>query len=278
MQADGEVALVGSGLAALTAYATLRNAGLPPGAIAVFGPRRRSSGALAPARSVHPAAQDALRERRAPVADVVPGPGGSRRRRESLTAAAPAHAHRQLPPERRGIPHPRRRGARADALGRAACTVPTSSRCVQRRAASRSTATAASAMSCWRWATRACPYRRSSRATPRRARLRAARVRRPGDGRRRRHGGGDRVAQRPRRRSRGHLGAPRGSAAAAAEPAAATTSRSAAWPASAHCRPRRRAEALAGFSAPSYPPGRAWDEPIALAEQERRSLPGGAER
>jgi hypothetical protein len=36
--ADGEVALVGSGLAALTAYATLRAGGLPAEAIAVFGP------------------------------------------------------------------------------------------------------------------------------------------------------------------------------------------------------------------------------------------------
>lgn len=35
---DGEVALVGSGLAGLTAYATLRAGGLPASAIAVFGP------------------------------------------------------------------------------------------------------------------------------------------------------------------------------------------------------------------------------------------------
>jgi hypothetical protein len=38
LAADGEVALVGSGLAALTAYATLRAGGLPAEAIAVFGP------------------------------------------------------------------------------------------------------------------------------------------------------------------------------------------------------------------------------------------------
>jgi hypothetical protein len=46
--------------------------------------------------------------------------------------------------------------------------------------------------------------------------------------------------------------------------------------------PERRAEALTEFSAPSYPPGRAWDEPIRLAAREGRfrveASPNGAEQ
>ena len=68
-----------------------------------------------------PAAADALGERRALPADVVPGPRGraTRVRRGSL-APLVRERLRPLPPDRRGVPRARRRAARAHRLGRRA--------------------------------------------------------------------------------------------------------------------------------------------------------------
>ena len=80
--------------------------------------------------------------------------------------------------------------------------------------------------------------------------------------RRRRHGGGDRVAERARRRCRGGLGAAARAAAPPAERAARRSSRSGASRASTASPPSERARRCATLLAPSYPPGRDWDAPL----------------
>ena len=90
-----------------------------------------------------------------------------------------------------------------------------------------------------------------------------------GRGRRRRDGGGDRVAERARGRSEGRLGAPaRARAPAAQRPRPLFSKRGLS---SFHATsPNERAELLRRLGAPSYPPGREWDEPLARAPSEGR--------
>ena len=96
------------------------------------------------------------------------------------------------------------------------------------------------------------------------------------------HGGGDRVAERAGCRRRGRLDP----AARAAPPPAERAA-----PVLLEARPRRlpraratseRAAKLRELSAPSFPPGPAWDEPLAQAEREGRFrvelVPNGAEQ
>ena len=108
----------------------------------------------------------------------------------------------------------------------------------------------------------------------RRPRLRAARVRLAGRGGRRRHGGGDRVAERARSGRRGRLRPPPRACAPAAQRRRGRSSRSAASPGSTPRRARERGELLAASREPSYPPGRSWDD-ADRARGARGPLPRG---
>ena len=235
---------------------------------------------LAAARGVDPPAADALGERRPLPADVVPGARGARRlapaqpvaarRRASATAttrrsrsssSTSRSCARRIGWDDAVVPTPRR----ADPRGR---------RRVRARRARHRSATCSSPPG-----TRGPERPGGARRRPAgRPRLRAARVRRRRRRRRRRDGGGDRVAERARRRRAGHLGAaPRAAAPAAQRARGRCFSRRGLARAST---PRRRPSARrssAALLAPSYPPGREWDEPL---ERAGRAVPGrgGGER
>ena len=169
-----------------------------------------------------PAARDALGERRALPADVVPRARGARgaaarvARRRSCSSVC----DRYHPTVEEFLEH-------VDEL-RAAHAAGTRASVAPARRAGRAPSTAGSS------STATAPFRhvllapghpglasRRARGRPARGpRVRAARVRATSRGRRRGHGGGDRVAERARRRRRGRLGAPARAGAASAQRAA----------------------------------------------------------
>ena len=204
--------------------------------------RRRPGRRLAAARGGDPAAADALRERRPLRPHLVPGTGRARGRAAARPGSARAERPRPLPADRGGVPPPRRRAARAQPLGRELRARPDRpDRGRRRRIRGRPPR---------RLPARARRHgppgpRRPGRARGRsagRPRLRAARVRLTRRRRRRRHGCGDRVAERARGRLRGRLGAPPGAGQAAAQRRPAVLQQA---------RPRRLLRRAAQRGAPS---------------------------
>ena len=111
-------AIVGSGLAALATYATLRHGGVRPEEIAVFGTHDDPTEVWRDARRVDPAAAHALRVGRPPRGRGVPGPRGPRGRARADAGAARRDAStNRYHPTRRGLPAARRVGARGERLG-----------------------------------------------------------------------------------------------------------------------------------------------------------------
>src|ERR1700746_769917 len=96
------VAIVGSGLAGFTAYQTLRRE-LGPEQIAVFGTEDAPASSFArrggAVRARGPAACDALGERRALPAGLVPRARARKRLEPAIAGAARADGDRPLPPD-----------------------------------------------------------------------------------------------------------------------------------------------------------------------------------
>ena len=256
-------AIVGSGLAALATYATLRHGGVAAEEIAVFGThddptevwrtraaairqrrmRSESDGHLAPAAFPGLAVREAVRAAR-------PAPLLRSRRRTATTRASTSSSRTPSRVRERTGWDTSFREQRVERVR--AVDGGFDARRATGRSRTCSLATGHPGLA-----------RPRARGPRRGARLRAARLRGDGRRRRRRHGRGDGVAERARRGRRGRLDPAARAAAPAAERAA---------PVLLEARPRRlpraahRASAratLRELSTPSYPPGPRWDEPLA---------------
>ena len=163
------------------------------------------------------------------------------------------------------------RAARAQRLGAKRARERASSACARSTAASSSTGTASSGTCCSRPATPGLNVPGgAARRSARRPLLRAARLRVERDGRRRRPRGRDRVAERARRRCRGRLGAPPRAACACRSTCRASTSPRRGLAPFHRLGAGERAARLRVLLAPSYPPGKRFDEPLARAAEEGR--------
>ena len=252
-------AIVGSGLAALAAYATLRHGGIDAGRDRRVrdgrGPDRRLARRAAGIRQ----RTDAFRVRRALPPASFPGLAVREvARRGSVRPLLQTSASRYHPRVDEFLAHA---GALpSGAAGRAASSRGGSSGCARSTAASSSTARAVRARAA-RAGHPGLRVPRSCAGSARRARVRAARVRIEGGRRRRRHGRGDRVAERTRRGRRGRLDPPpRADPPPAERPAAYFSQRGLA--AYHRLDGYERAAMLEELAQPSYPPGAAWDEPL----------------
>ena len=215
------------------------------------------------ARRGDPAAAHALRVRRPRAPAAFPGLAVREARAAATVAPLVATVAEPLPPDASRTSCARRVGARRSGWDRA-------SRAANRaHHAGRRRVRASTAPTFRARARRDRPSRprAAPRAHRRGARVRAARLRVEGRGRRRRHGRRHRVAERAGRRERGRLDPPPRAAAPAAE-RPAPSSRSAA---SRRSTPRdeRRAATLRELSTPSTHPGAAWDEPSPLRRSRR---------
>ena len=256
------VAIVGGGLAGLCAYATLRHGGLEPDEIAVFGDRADPTEAWA-------ARAGAIRQRRMRsesdghvAATSFPGLAvRTARRRLSVAPLALSVCNRYRPTVDEFLEHAaevrERSGWDASFVQRRVEHV----RAVEGGFELDGRERFAHVLLALGHPGLALPPELEDRSA-RRA-LRAARVRRRGRRGRRRHGGGDGMAERARGRSVRRLGAETRAAAAPAQPAAPALHAQRGL-SSFHRTPwDERIGLLRSYSAPSYPPGRAWDEPLA---------------
>ena len=271
-------AIVGGGLAGFVAYATLRHGGLEPGEIAVFGTDADPAAAWRPRADAIRQRADALGERRPLLAALLSRARGRARRCGASSL----------------VPLARDRAATATAR-RVASSSSTSQSCAGAAAGTRASCDGASSSvravgggfdvdgrGVFQHVLLAPGH--PGLALPRELEgdARAVHAYEPHEyastscGRRRRHGRGDRVAERARRRRRSRLGAPARACATSAQPspAALLQARLVVVP---RDEPGRARRAATPPRAPSYPPGRDVGR-AAGARPARGPFPGRAVR